>query len=221
MSEEDWATLNAAYHSGYQSLEQNPDDPRWLTRIVAQATFIADSANLGLIPAKRAWIDYAAGGGQLSAALRRVSKRALLNFDRYMQCPEPTLKTALMPGEFDFVISTSVFEHVRRREDLDAINALVSSSGVMGVHTLVREEIPADPEWFYLLPVHCSFFTNQSMELLFRQWGYQCSIYNVESRLWLFFKRPFEEIKRIVDGANGAEGQVRYLLKQGFLDYWR
>ncbi|AGW91651.1 hypothetical protein N234_16600 [Ralstonia pickettii DTP0602] len=221
MSDEDWSTLNAAYHSGYQSLEHNPDDPRWLARIDAQAAFIADCAHLGLIPAERPWIDYAAGGGQLSAALQRVSDRTLLNFDRYMGCPEPALKTAPMPATFDFVISTSVFEHLRTREGLDAINALVSTSGVMGLHTLVREEIPADPEWFYLLPVHCSFFTNRSMEVLFREWGYQCSIYEVESRLWLFFKRPFEEIKRVVDRANEREGKATYLFKQGFLDYWK
>ncbi|WP_198036386.1 methyltransferase domain-containing protein [Cupriavidus taiwanensis] len=221
MSANEWGVLNAAYHSGYQSLEHNPDDPRWLARIDAQAAFIAESAHLGLIPEERAWVDYAAGGGQLSAALRRISKRTLLNFDRYMPCPEPALSTALMPGAFDFVISTSVLEHIRKREDLDAINALVSSSGVMGLHTLVREEIPADPEWFYLLPVHCSFFTNQSMEILIRQWGYQCSIYDVESRLWLLFKRPFEEIKCIVDEADNGGGKAPHLLKQGFLDYWK
>jgi hypothetical protein len=221
MSDEEWGLLNESYHLSYQNLEHNPDDPRWLARIDAQARFIADCADIGLIPQDRPWLDYAAGGGQLSYAVGRTSDYRLFNFDRFMPCPEPTLRDLPARKEFDFVISTSVFEHLRNRRDLDEVDSLVSDSGVMGLHTLVREHVPNDPDWFYLLPVHCAFFSNKSMATLFQQWGYQSSMYDVESRLWLFFKRPYEEILPIVDSANKRPGRATLLFQKGFLDYWK
>jgi hypothetical protein len=219
MTDAEWGTLNRDYHAGYQSHTENPDDPRWLARINAQARVIDDCTQLGLIPTKRPWLDFAAGGGQLSTSLRKISNLTLLNYDRYLPSPEPQGEPT--PGAYDFVITTSVFEHIRTRPDLDAIQALVSPDGVMGVHTLVSEKVPADPDWFYLLPVHCSFFSNKSMELLFRQWGYQSSLYEVDSRLWLFFKRPYAEVQPIVDQANARKGKPTYFAKAGFMDYWK
>jgi len=221
MSDEEWSTLNRDYHAGYQSNPENPDDPRWLARIDAQAAVINDCTELGLIPRERPWLDYAAGGGQLSESLRSLGGPTLLNYDRYMTTPEPKLKGAPEPGQFDFVITTSVFEHLRTRADLNAINALVSPSGVMGVHTLVSATVPADPAWFYLLPVHCAFFSNASMAILFGEWGYQSSLYEVNSRLWLFFRRPHREIRAILDQADLRTGKPAYFSKDGFMDYWK
>jgi cyclopropane fatty-acyl-phospholipid synthase-like methyltransferase len=51
----------------------------------------------------------------------------------------------MIQGSFDFVISTSVFEHLTLREHFDGINKLVYEHGVLGLHTLVRENIPCDP----------------------------------------------------------------------------
>jgi hypothetical protein len=221
MTDAEWGALNRDYHSGYQSNTENPDDPRWLARIDAQARVIDDCTKLGLIPQNLPWLDYAAGGGQLSTSLRAISDLTLINYDRFLPSPEPKLKGEPAAGAFDFVITTSVFEHLRTRADLEAIQSLVSSHGVMGVHTLISEKVPADPKWFYLLPVHCSFFSNKSMEILFRQWSYQSSLYEVESRLWLFFKRPYAEIQPIVDKANSRSGKQTYYAKAGFMDYWK
>lgn len=185
-----------------------------------QATVIADLFALGLIPKNLPWIDFAAGGGQLSSALRAKSDAVLLNFDRYMQSPPPNPIGEPAPGNFDLVVTTSVFEHLRTRDELDSVNALVSQSGVMALHTLVREEIPRDPDWFYLLPVHCSFFSNKSMSTLFNQWGYKSSIYNLDSRLWLFFKRPAIDLTPVIEYAN-SRGVHRYILSDGFEAYWK
>jgi hypothetical protein len=221
MTDDEWNTLNRNYHASYQSQTENTDDPRWLARIKAQAEIIDDCTHLGLIPRGRPWLDYAAGGGQLSAALSSINGLTLLNYDRYMTTPEPKPKNDPSSGEFDFVITTSVFEHIRTRRDLDAINSLVSPNGVMGVHTLVSEVVPADPNWFYYLPVHCAFFSNKAMSILFRDWGYQSSLYEVNSRLWLFFKRAHDEIRPIIDEANLRKGKPTYFSKASFMDYWK
>ncbi|MEO6610498.1 MAG: methyltransferase domain-containing protein [Aestuariivirga sp.] len=216
MTDAEWGTLNRDDHAGYQSQTENSDDPRWVARINAQASLIDDCRQLDLIPTKRPWLDFAAGGGQLSTALRKISDLTLLNYDRYLPSTEPKSEPAL--GAFNFVITTSVFEHFRTRPDLDAIQALVSPEGVMGVHTLVGKQVPADPDWFYLLPVHTSFFSIKSMGLLFSQWGYKSSLYEVDSRLWPFFKRPYSEVQAILDKANARKAKPTYF-REGRLQW--
>jgi hypothetical protein len=131
-------------------------------------------------------------------------------------------EASLTPQSFDFVLTTSVFEHIIKRQDLDNIAALVTRNGVMGLHTLVCENIPEDPNWFYLLPVHCAFHTNKSMSLLLQQWGFKSSIYNVEARLWLFFRNSSDEIQTMINQANNRENSKPvYIYKHGFVDYWK
>ena len=147
----------------------------------------------------------------------------LLKYDRYMsRDPDYLRDDELVPGGFEFVITTSVFEHLLRREQFDAINALTSGTGVLGIHTLVCETVPVDPEWFYLAPVHCAFHTNRSMQVLFRQWRYTCSVYVVAAQLWLWFRTDPGRIENIVSAANARQdGAPRYLFKRDFVDYWK
>jgi hypothetical protein len=93
----------------------------------------------------------------------------------------------------------------------------------MGIHTLVAEKIPASADWFYLLPVHCAFYTNKSMQLLFDQWGYSASIYHMNSRLWIWFKTDPGAVEKIVKDANARPGReyFTYHFKRGFMDYWK
>ena len=118
-------------------------------------------------------------------------------------------------------MTTSVFEHLTRREQFDAIHALAAPQGVLAMHTLVCEAVPEDPDWFYLAPAHCAFHTNRSMALLFGQWGYTCSVYSVAAQLWLWFRRDADAIERSVDHANQRLGKPRYAFKRGFMDYWK
>jgi hypothetical protein len=126
-----------------------------------------------------------------------------------------------VPGSFDFVITTAVFEHLTLREQFDYVEALLSENGVLGLHTLVCENVPADPTWFYLLPVHCAFHTNRSMEILFRQWGYACSVYNVAAETWLWFKNDSQEVEAVIGWANLRADGPHYVFKRGFVDYWK
>ena len=102
---------------------------------------------------------------------------------------------------------------------LSEIVDLVADAGVMAVHTLVRESIPPDPSWFYLLPVHCSFFTNKSMQILFDKWGFESSIYHIESRMWFWFRQDSDRIGSMLEKEGWKLGEVYF--KKAFMDYWK
>jgi hypothetical protein len=223
MSEEAWGQLNVAYHESYQHKGYNSDDPRWVDRLHSQAKVIDDAARIGLINESGKWLDYACGDGQLSSILRKDFGRDLFNYDKFMPSQDGFLnQDGLIPRTFDFVITTSVFEHFTQRLHYDEVESLVAPTGVFGLHTLICESIPQDPNWFYLLPVHCAFHTNKSMSILLEQWGYSESVYNVEARLWLFFKPGLCDVTRALSDAEKMSSKIQYLhSSNGFVDYWK
>lgn len=223
LSDKRWQTINEEYHSSYQGKGENIDDPRWIERLQNQAEVIADIDGLGLIPKNFPWVDFGCGDGKLSELLMGRYGLHLSKFDRYLNGEGFLMEEELESGKFSFVITTSVIEHILKREMLEEINDLVSDNGVMGLHLLVAEEIPDNPDWFYLLPVHCAFHTNKSMQILFDSWGYTCSIYNVSSQLWLLFRSNADKIEEIVNDANQRPGRAKfyYHFKRGFMDYWK
>jgi hypothetical protein len=223
LSTSEYEYLNHYYHSLYQGSDSDQNDPRWKERITSQATLIADMVKIGLLDKKRYLLDYACGDGSLSKALHEKFDIELLAYDKYMHSGNIRYLTddELKQNSFDLVITTSVFEHLLKREYFDEINSLVSTTGVMGLHTMVRETIPCDPTWFYLLPVHCAFHTNKSMSILFEQWKYQCSIYNVDARIWFWFKSDPDKVENIIQNANKRNEKPLYIFKRGFVDYWK
>ena len=221
LSASKWEELNTAYHSAYFGGNSNADDPRWTERLNVQAEVIQDQVSLGILPPGK-WLDFASGDGKLSAILADRYGLTLLNHDPYMSMGANFLaKRQLDLHGFGFVITTSVFEHMVKREDFNRVAGLVAKDGIMGLHTMVCESVPAEPTWFYLLPVHCAFHTNESMSILMNQWGFKSSLYNVEARLWLFFRSTGEEIGAIATKANERAGRPKYIFKRGFVDYWK
>lgn len=213
MSDATWEALNARVHGDRAFVEA--DDPRARARISRQAAVIEDLASNGLVRPGR-WLDYGAGDGALAAELKfqTLGKRRLFCHDPFLP-QEGYLKEAAMPiAGFELVVTTSVLEHMRFREELDYPESLVSVNGALAIHTLVCEEVPCDPSWFYLSPVHCSFFTNRSMEYLFRDWGYTSCAYNVPARLWVFFS------KDVLDQVP-APRLGGYHFAARFVDYWK
>lgn len=219
MTNGEWERINHAYHSAYQGGEGNPDDPRWVARIRVQAEVLSEVASRGLIPTALPWLDFGSGDGKLSVQMADRGHR-LLNFDRYLpaQGTERLGEDELKPKNFSFVISTSVFEHVRSLEPLDEMVNLLAAGGVLGVHTMVCEEVPQDPNWFYLLPVHVAFFSNDSMQRLFARWGFSHSLYHVEARLWLFFPRLTDTQ---VGHCRDLAEQPGFFFASRFVDYWK
>lgn len=208
MSFGEWLSLNGSYHS-FHGGEEAPDDPRWVRRLRLQSRLIAELAEKGVLSVKRPWLDYGCGDGKLCDMLAGRGLEAL-KYDRYMTAfPGLIDERQLEAGRpYDLVISTAVFEHLLRREDLDFIPGLLSDKGALALHTWAAATVPEDPSWFYLLPVHCSFFSNMSMSILFRDWGFQCSLYHPEARMW-FWLREDAELE--------LEG---FVFEHGFVDYW-
>jgi hypothetical protein len=102
------------------------------------------------------------------------------------------------------------------------VNDLVSANGVLGIHTVVCESIPKDPNWFYLEPpVHTAFHANKSMSILMEQWGYKASIYVPRAKSWLLLKDGSSEISKRVNDLNERLRAQWFLYKVGSLDYWK
>lgn len=218
MSGTAWAQLNLDFHNDHFARDDNPYNRN--QRYFNQALMISLLTRWGLVHGGE-WLDWGSAEGRLSAQLERHFGLVLHNFDRYLA---PALRAveeaALTPGRFDLVVNTAVFEHVRSRETLNEIHALVSTNGCLAVHTLVCGGIPRDPDWMYLLPVHTAFHTNRSMELLMSQWGYTCSVYNEHSKLWVMFRGEASDVERRVNEFNEFLGWEYLHFSVGFMAYW-
>ncbi|MFA6000084.1 MAG: class I SAM-dependent methyltransferase [Candidatus Paceibacterota bacterium] len=221
MSDDQWGSLNHSYHGEF--LKNSPiktDDPKWDDRLQKQCDFIVNLVNAGILK-KGNWVDWGCGGGDLADKLNEHNIY-LQKYDRYFpHISEEQLKSI----KYDLVINTSVLEHVRDMNPFIEMNGLLKDDGIMAVHTLVREEIPYDPNWFYLLPVHCSFYTNKAMQIIFDKFGYKTSIYHYESSLWLWFK--VQEYKtEFLEIAKKYKDELKTLpsfscKENGFMDYWK
>ena len=218
MSEADWVHLNTNWHDANNLRTDNP----WSRsqRHFHQALMIHLLHRHGIIGDGK-WLDYASGQGGLSRQLHLQFGLALHSFDKYVQptsLPIPAFE--LVRRGYALVTNTAMFEHVRDRQALDEIESHVGEDGCLAVHTLVRGEIPADPDWMYLLPVHCAFFTNRSMELLMQQWGYSCSVYDKNAKMWVWFKGEPGLVSKKVAELNHSMGWGYLHFKLGFMDFW-
>ena len=129
MTDSEWKSLNHEYHTTYQEKDFNPDDPRWISRLHSQARVLNDAAQIELLNGNGQWLDYACGDGKLSELLEKESL-VLQRYDKYMTRAKGYLEESdLVPRSFDFVITTSVFEHFTLREQFDSVEALVSHTG--------------------------------------------------------------------------------------------
>lgn len=218
MPETDWIRLNTSWHNSNNLRADNPWNRS--QRHFNQALMIHLSHRHEIIR-NGSWLDYASGQGGLSCQLHSHFGLVLHSFDRFVQpISFPLYAQDLVKRGHVLVTNTAMFEHVRNRRTLDEIESYVAEDGCFGIHTLVRGDIPADPEWMYLLPVHCSFFTNRSMDILMQQWGYTCSIYNEHAKMWMWFKTDPDLISGKVAQLNQSMGWEYLHFKVGFMDFW-
>jgi 2-polyprenyl-3-methyl-5-hydroxy-6-metoxy-1,4-benzoquinol methylase len=216
LPEEAWQNLCVRYHSGHRNQKQNPDDPNAAQRLQKQSNFLLSMTNMGLLAKQPSWLDYGCGEGELAHRLEQQHVRVAC-YDRYWRQQGYLSESQLVPGSFPVVINTALFEHLRNRAEMDAIVRLTADDGTFALHTLVRGEIPRDPSWFYLLPVHTIFFTNQAMRILFHEWGFKSSLYAVDARLWLWFRSSRATLhKRYPDLAL----EQNWKFSDGFMAYW-
>lgn len=213
-----WVRLNTGWHDANNLKVENP----WgrSQRHFNQALMIHLSHRQGLIGSGR-WLDYASGQGGLSRQLHAHFGLVLQSFDKFIQPTSfPITSSDLVERSYTLVTNTAMFEHARDRATLDEIESYVEEGGCLGLHTLVRGAIPSDPDWMYLLPVHCAFFTNRSMDLLMQQWGYTCSVYNEHAKMWIWFKSEPGLVAGQAAALNRSMGWEYLHFKSGFMDFW-
>lgn len=218
MPDSKWVRLNTEWHDANNLRTDNPWNRS--QRHFNQSLMLHLLHRHGVIR-DGDWLDYASGQGELSRQLHSHFGLVLRSFDNFVQAQSfPVGKSDLVKRGYALVTNTAMFEHTRNRQTLDEVESYVGERGCFGIHTLVRGEIPADPEWMYLLPVHCAFFTNRSMGVLMRQWGYSCSVYNEHAKMWIWFKTKPEHIAQKIDELNRSMGWEYLHFKPGFMDFW-
>lgn len=220
LSRDEWETLNHEVHhylEGDQGLGQVNQPP-----YAEQAMSLAMLGAHGVID-PHSMIDYAAGYGSLSKLLARYFGIRLPIYDPYVkeQGQGQYVQTADL-GVYKTVLNSAMFEHVVSRQDLEAVNKLVDTDGVLILHTLICENVPQDPNWFYLAPpVHTAFHTNASMEILMKQWGYRSSAYSPKSKSWVLFREDAAQVSDQLTAINRELQFPWFIWKDGFVDYWK
>jgi len=217
LNKKDWAELNFRYHEEHRGNSKNPDDPNWVARLESQATLIKKLSCLGLFSKQNPWLDYACGDGKLVSLLNQKGI-SFDKFDLYMDDSTFLTLEELEAQKFSLIINTSMFEHILSRKSIDYLVNLLDGNGILALHTLICEEVPCDPSWFYLLPVHTAFFTNKSMEILFKEWGFKSSIYSPQAQMWFFLKRKKEEY---IQSLAQQTREETVIVKDAFVDYWK
>lgn len=236
MPSDEWQMLNDRWEGGYQGRDENPDcDPNWLSRMYRQARLFADVTASGLWEADAHIVDYGCGDGKLEdymqhelsgsegarTSAKEVCVPKILKYDKYMR-PEGSgdylEDEDVKPGTFDAVVCSAVFEHLRGRSNVEEIIGLLTDRGTFCLHTMVCEEVPLDPDWFYLLPVHCTMWTNKSMGIIYEQYGFVGCAYHVEGRMWFFFRnrQRYELLRSKSPSIPGT-----WFFSDKFVDYWK
>jgi hypothetical protein len=226
MEKSKWVSLNKTCHVAFEEQLE--------LRIVNQPPYAEMGMILkilienGLIRSDRI-LDYAAGYGTLAQVLGSY-------FDVQIDCYDPYVTNEAAPNSVKYVsnveagsstcvINSAMFEHVLTRHDLDVVNNCVSDDGVFMLHTLICENVPADPNWFYLAPiVHSAFHTNKSMEILMGQWGYSDALYSPAAKSWFLFKQDSPQTQRLSENIQKINDEFQCELlfhKKGFVDYWK
>ena len=214
-----WETLN---HNFHHYIENNNNLISNQPPYLQQALMLSVLQRNQLIDLSSA-IDYGSGQGTLSSALSKYFSQKLKQYEPFEKKENLSHLYIDNPnsGEFGVVITSALFEHLMTRESFDKINRLVSSDGCLVIHTVICENIPKDPSWFYLeVPVHCSFHTNKSMDILMKDWGYNCSIYCPTAKSWVLFKNA-NNIQSTIDSINNEFQNPYFHFKNGFVDYWK
>ncbi len=219
LSKAAWGELNTRFHA-YTS---DPDVPNHSNQApyAEQAIVLATLGRQGVIDTS-SMLDFAGGMGTLSSLLGTYFGLRLPIYDPFMAGDSDVYVGEPAPGSYRTVINSAMFEHVLTRSDLDAVNAVVADDGALIIHTVVCENVPADPDWFYLVPpVHTAFHTNASMRILMQQWGYRSSIYSPKGKCWVLLRGDVQSVEKAVADIN-IELQNPWLICQdSFVDYWK
>jgi hypothetical protein len=220
LSPQRWERLNHDFHTFIENNPAPTNQPPYLE----QATFINTLAKYNIIDMNSS-LDYAGGYGTLSKILEQVFKLNLSVYDPYVT--ESSFKKYINLCEedkFKFITNSALFEHLTDREGLlDILKPLDKVNGALMIHTVICENIPNDPAWFYYLPpVHCAFHTNKSMNILMNEFGFESSLYCPSAKSWMLFKQHEPSLEMALNKINNLfQTNYCYYQKGTFVDYWK
>jgi Methyltransferase domain len=215
-----WESLNNNFHHHIENLDNK--------KIINQPPYAEQAMMLVLLGKNKiintaSMIDYAGGYGSLSNIMEKYHSIFLPIYDPFVQCStsDRYVKRENLIG-YKTVINSAMFEHILNRNDLEEVNSIVEENGALILHTVICENIPKDPNWFYLIPpVHTAFHTNKSMEILMSQWGYHSSIYCPPSKCWVLLKEKSTSAEKLCNAINKELRNKWFYFKHGFVDYWK
>lgn len=220
LSRDAWKKLNIDFHSYVNNLKYD-EKPSNSPPYAEQALMLA-LAGEGRIIDISSMLDYAGGHGTLSRLMLDLFNINLPIYDPYIWSENAFYVKEKDLRTYKVVFNSAMFEHVLHREDLDRVYRLVSTDGVMIIHTVVCETIPKDQNWFYLTPpVHTAFHTNKSMNILMEQWGFKSSIYAPKAKSWILTKEKYVDVFKKIEDINHRLKTSWFLSKEGFVDYWK
>lgn len=210
----EWVQLNNWFHT---EIYKAPGDPyNRAGRLAGQARVINIMLQYELLSDNRPMLDWGAGVGDLARKMAEL-QRHIFSYDKYI-VPQFNKLPKVEPEKraYSLVTATAVFEHLKTRAELDAIENLVALDGALAFHIAAPKQIPNDPNWVYFLPVHCAFHNWESLRRLMIQWGYRSSVYCHEALMWFFF-RTVEDAQEKVTRINGLMGYNYLLWSDGFV----
>lgn len=219
MSFQEWININNLYHKKEWQAKKDKNylhNPPYLQ----QALFLNILKNEKLISDKN-WLDYASGLGMLSKILKTYFGLNLETYEKYTCQDNKHLSADLPNKKYGVVFSSALLEHIRNIDPIKEMLSLLDENGCFMVHTLIRENIPKDPSWFYFLPVHCSFFTNKAMSILMDKYNFKYSLYSPLAKTWVLYKKKPINIDEKIENINNSLGSKYIYGKDGFMNYWQ
>ena len=115
MPREQWEKLNYECHSALFNkgeIDYRDIDPNVFVRFETQSNFFSELVKHGIFKADWKAVDYGAGNGTLADMTnKKIGTAWLKKFDAYMEARDENYLSEVSPKSFDFLVSSSVFEH--------------------------------------------------------------------------------------------------------------
>jgi SAM-dependent methyltransferase len=152
----------------YAEHDNRPDDPgyrEFLDRLLKPLTERLRPGAEGL--------DFGCGPGPTASVMMRERGFAMTDYDPYFRPDE-----AALGRTYDFIVSTEVFEHLRRpAETLGLLDRLLRPDGLLAVMTTFLADDDGFATWWYAKdPTHIAFYKEETLRWLAGSKGWELEL---------------------------------------------
>jgi len=156
----------------YQQHDNRPDDPgyrHFLGRVLEPLLPFLEAIKKreGRVPEG---LDFGSGPGPTLSLMFREAGYDCVDYDPYF-----ALHPELLERQYDFLVSTEVFEHLAQpAQVMDQLLACLKPGGYLGIMTQRPRDLEAFRRWHYLMdPTHITFYSEASFDWLAAYWKLQ------------------------------------------------